>query len=94
MAPHLRVTWAGTGQQPTQPPNPEFPNGCEVHLAERGEPACTARLSYPAPCIGAHLIVCSRCGASVAVSAAGRPDDPHTAHIRCRTKRDAPGRPH
>jgi hypothetical protein len=91
---HLRVTWKGTGQQPTQPPNPEFPNGCEVHLAAPDQPTCAASLPYPAPCIGGHLIECSRCGARVAVSAAGRPDDPHTVHIRCRADQPAARRPH
>jgi hypothetical protein len=49
--------------------------------ASADRPCCEVAPQYPAPCVGKWLIKCSVCGVLAIVTAAGRPDDPHTARL-------------
>jgi len=78
------ITWhnGGDGARLGQP-DPAFPHGVDVDISEKPAPSCTARLDCPAPRCGAWLIECQECGATVAVSAAGRADDPRSLTMGC-----------
>lgn len=65
------------------PPDPDFPDGKKIDLGIL--PNCEARLPYPAPECGHFLVTCKSCGASVAVTAAGRLDDPVSVTVPCKT---------
>ena len=64
-------------------PNPDYPDGCHVDITE-GQTGCSVALPYPAPECGAWIVRCAACGMSVAITAAGRPDDPRSVRIPCK----------
>lgn len=64
-------------------PDPKYPDGIVVDTGIR--PACAVDLPYPAECVGAWHVKCEKCGTSVAVTAAGRPDDPKVVLVPCKT---------
>ena len=63
--------------------DPEYPDGINVSVAEPGEPSCTVALPYPAPECGHFLVKCNLCGFTMAITCAGRPDDPKSVTIPC-----------
>ena len=64
------------------PPNPNFPIGKSLDVGIR--PSCKAIIpSYPAPECGIFFIHCNLCDVRIAVTAAGRPDDPVDIQIPC-----------
>jgi hypothetical protein len=83
------ITWNGTGRQAQCPTNPNFPDGMDLTLIPptfyMGQKTCKAELPYPAAEIGKHLVHCNVCGLDVVVTAAGRPDDPKSVTVVCRT---------
>lgn len=68
------------------PPNPNFPNGVKVDVSD-GLIACIKHLPYPAPECGAWIVRCKACDMSVAVTAAGRHDDPVSVTMACKLQR-------
>lgn len=66
-------------------PNPLYPNGIELDTGER--PACKVELPYPAECVGVWFVSCDICKTTVAVTAAGRIDDPKSVMVKCQTRR-------
>ena len=65
-------------------PNPAYPNGIAITIPHDGEFSCKANLPYPAPECGHFLVTCLVCKLSVAVTAAGRPDDPISIALPCK----------
>lgn len=63
--------------------NPDFPDGVELNAADQNKPLCKIPLPYPAPECGTWMVVCGSCGLSVAITAAGRPDDPTSVTVNC-----------
>ncbi len=63
------------------PSNPEYPEG--KHLRTPSGFGCIVDLPYPAPECGYFILRCSSCGSSMAITAAGRPDDPRSAQMVC-----------
>lgn len=61
--------------------NPDYPNGLDIKIEQ--EPSCTVALPYPAPECGHWNLSCGKCGLTVAVTAAGRPDDPKSVQVPC-----------
>lgn len=77
------VRFVASGRGKAQcPSNPEYPNGIAV-IAFGGEHACTVKLPYPAPECGFYKVACAMCDSSVAVTAAGRADDPISVRMKC-----------
>ena len=82
MATHVSVEFIPSGRGKARcAPNPAYPDGMDIKIAMR--PSCMVALPYPAPECGHYSLCCSRCGLTVAVTAAGRPDDPRSVEIPC-----------
>jgi hypothetical protein len=64
-------------------PNPRFPSGTDVDLSDGATRHCRAQLPYPAECCGVWLVRCPDCGASAAITTAGRTDDPRSVKLAC-----------
>lgn len=64
--------------------NPDHPNGIAIKVDQT--PKCEVDLPYPAPECGYWQITCQLCKQTVAVTAAGRPDDPISVEIPCSVK--------
>ena len=79
----LTATWHGGGGKATCPPNPAFPKGMVVDMTVIGRPVCAIDLPYPAECIGLWIITCAICDLRIAITAAGRPDDPRRLLLPC-----------
>lgn len=67
-------------------PNPDYPNGIALYCAKPGEMACKVSLPYPAHECGVWIVRCKSCPMAVAVTAAGRPDDPISVTMPCQLK--------
>lgn len=80
----FEIRFQTRGLQPQCLPDLRFPDGVTLDVTDGKEPSCTVELPYPAKCIGAWLIVCRKCGQSVACTAAGRFDDPRTLKMPCK----------
>jgi hypothetical protein len=81
----LKVTWIDAGKEPQVKSNPQFPRGADLDTAGKAKRTCNTALQYPAPRCGYHLVECSRCGLKVGVTTAGRPDDPRSIRVACKT---------
>ncbi len=57
-----------------------------MNVARPGAETCTIALPYPAPECGMWIIRCDRCPMSIAVTAAGRPDDPISVTVECKKR--------
>jgi hypothetical protein len=84
----ISIEWHPSGRGKARcKPNPDFPDGIDMDVSE-GQTACAVDLPYPAPECGAWIVRCMACGMSVAVTAAGRPDDPRTLKMACKENRE------
>ena len=81
-----RITWIDGKAEPRNKPNPRYPFGIDLDMAKGAERACQIALPYPAKRIGYYDIECETCGLRVAISTAGRVDDPRSARVACRGK--------
>lgn len=82
-----KIEFLTNGRMPKCAPNPDYPNGKEVNIADKAEPFCEVDIPYPAECCGIWRIECTKCGISIGVTAAGRPDDPTKATFNCKQTR-------
>ena len=79
------IEFLDSGREPQCPPDPKYPKGRDIDITKGEIRACMAKLDYPAPRCGVMLIECLQCGTKVGITVAGRPDDPKTVKIPCRT---------
>lgn len=79
------IEWLDREREPKVAPNPAFPKGIDIPPAYPEQPWCKVDLPYPAKRVGLYVITCHDCGLRVAVTTAGRPDDPRSAKINCKT---------
>jgi hypothetical protein len=78
------IRFAPSGRGKAQcPPDPEYPNGVALDVSDSAKLSCNVALPYPAPECGYWHIACDVCELSVAITAAGRPDDPVSARVPC-----------
>jgi hypothetical protein len=83
----IDVQFIDSGRYPTEKSNPVFPNGKPVDLRRYPlQPSCTYNLPYPAPRCGIYQIECHGCSLRVAITVAGRPDDPNLITLPCKGK--------
>jgi len=81
---NFKITFEPSGRgKAREAPDPAYPHGIAIDAA-RGRTSCTAELPYPAPECGYYLIECQMCYLRVAITAAGRPDDPISATLPCK----------
>jgi hypothetical protein len=81
------VKWISHHRKAQCPPNPKYPDGIMVDCGER--PACQVALPYPAPECGVWIVKCATCNTMIAVTAAGRPDDPKEVMVACQISKEA-----
>lgn len=84
MSHHVTFVKSGRGKAQCAP-NPDYPNGIKIVITD--DVKCKVDLPYPAPECGHWSIHCSACGLTVAVTAAGRPDDPISIEIPCNVEK-------
>jgi hypothetical protein len=87
MAERWKLEWVDRGVEPQCAPDPDYPNGKDVDFSKwcvDGWPTCRLDLPYPAKRCGAYLIECLACGMTVAVTTAGRADDPRSVTVGCK----------
>lgn len=83
----IDVRFLDERRKATEPANPKFPHGMMVNLNVNPlARSCSYNLPYPAPRVGKYAITCRKCGFSVAVTVAGRDDDPRVITIPCRSR--------
>lgn len=78
------IAYVDSGREPRCAPNPNFPNGTPVDIAGTATPACRVDLPYPAPRCGRFEIKCNTCGQIIAITVAGRIDDPTSVKWPCK----------
>jgi hypothetical protein len=79
------VRWIDSGREPQAKPDPDYPEGRDVSGVRAGEIGCRLALPYPAKRVGNYSIVCKLCGFALLLSTAGRPDDPRSVTMPCKT---------
>ena len=79
----LQVEWIDSGREPQCPPDPDYPDGIDVDGSGGQERTCFTELPYPAKRCGCWRVTCPTCGLVVAVTTAGRPDDPRSIKVPC-----------
>lgn len=79
----IRILWRDSGREPQEKPDAAYSDGMHVRLPA-GQTGCIVKLPYPAQRCGMFILTCNRCGASAAITTAGRPDDPRSFELRCK----------
>jgi hypothetical protein len=79
------ITWRDSGKPPQVKPNPDYPTGKDVDVTDDAADSCTVPLPYPAKRIGAYIVACKLCGYRAGCTTAGRPDDPRSIRLPCKT---------
>lgn len=77
------ITWVDGEREPQCAPNPAYPKGIDVDMSYGAAQTCYTELPYPARRCGAYHIECGKCGQRIAVTTAGRPDDPRSLKVGC-----------
>jgi hypothetical protein len=85
----IDIKWFDSGREPQCPPNPDFPDGMDIDVTVAGQKGCKTKLPYPAKRCGYYTVKCRQCGYCAIVTTAGRPDDPKSVKLPCRSKQDA-----
>ena len=86
MSEQFDITWIDRRREPSEPPNLAYPRGVDLDVSLHRKPACVAPLPYPAARCGIYTVRCIECGFSVALTTAGRPDDPRSVRLPCRKR--------
>lgn len=81
----FKVTWVDSGLEPRCAPNPDYPAGIDLDCS-LGARSCKTALPYPAKRCGVYIVTCETCGMTVAVTTAGRADDPKSLRMACQER--------
>jgi len=81
----LKIEWHDGGHEPQCKPNPAFPAGIDVDASNGAAVTCQTDLPHPAKRCGVYIVRCGVCGASVGLTTAGRPDDPRSVKVACKS---------
>ncbi|MCY3677907.1 MAG: hypothetical protein OXH66_10010 [Gemmatimonadetes bacterium] len=79
----IAIEWVDSGREPQCAPDPAYPKGIDIVLARAPEKTCFTELPYPAKRCGRYVVTCGECGHRLAVTTAGRPDDPRSVRFPC-----------
>lgn len=77
------IEWIDHRREPKCVPDPRFPKGKDLDIAQDAEAVCKTDLPYPARRCGLFLVECKTCGQRIAITTAGRPDDPRSLKLAC-----------
>jgi hypothetical protein len=80
----MKIEFLDSGRSPQCQPNPSYTRGIDLDVSNGAKKRCVAHPPYPAPRCGVWIIECEKCGTRVAVTAAGRQDDPRSVRIACK----------
>jgi hypothetical protein len=83
----FKIDWLDSGREPQCAPDKRYPNGIDLDMSGGRPMTCITDLPYPAPRCGLWRVTCNTCGYVVAVTAAGRVDDPRSVRIPCDRKK-------
>jgi len=86
-SPHITFTASGRGKARCQP-DPNYPHGMAIDASSPSAPTCFTMIPYPAPECGLWIIECDECPMRLAITAAGRPDDPISVRFPCPAARN------
>lgn len=81
------ITWHDSGREPQCRPDPAYPNGRDLPAPRGSAATCKTDLPYPAKRCGHIIVRCETCGYSIAITTAGRPDDPRSVELPCQSAR-------
>lgn len=81
-----KVEWLDRGREPQVAPDPAYPDGKDIDISAGAERTCTVSLDHPARRCGLYTIKCSECGLTIAITTAGRPDDPRSVRMACKPR--------
>jgi hypothetical protein len=84
----LTVKWIDRGREPTEKPNPNYPNGIDLDQTIVGQRSCKTDLPYPAKRCGYYVVHCLKCKYTTIITTAGRPDDPKSVKVPCKGGRN------
>lgn len=84
----LKVKWVDSGFWATLDPNPDHLKGIDMDVSRGSSVTCETKLPYPAQRCGFYEVTCEVCGLRVAVTTAGRADDPRSVKVACKIKRN------
>lgn len=79
----VEVQWNDAGREPQCASDPAFPNGVILDISDGAAVTCKVALPYPARRCGHYALRCTKCGLKVAVTTAGRRDDPCGTILPC-----------
>jgi len=82
----LDVRWLDGKRYAQSPTNPQFPDGMAIDMSRGASATCTVELPYPAKRCGMYTVDCRTCGIHIALTTAGRRDDPRTVKIGCKAQ--------
>ena len=82
-----RIKWIDGKAEPQNPANPRYPDGIDLDVSKGADRVCLITLPYPARRLGYFDIECMDCGLTVAISTAGRVDDPRSVKVACKGHR-------
>ena len=85
----FRINWIDFRRSAQQQPNPAYPKGKDIDGSAGRSPTCVCKLPYPAKRCGIYQIECSTCRISVAITTAGRVDDPRSVKLACKPRQVA-----
>lgn len=85
-AERFNIVWIDKEREPECAPNPAYPDGIHIDASEGALKTCTATVPYPADRCGIYAITCRTCGVHVALTTAGRADDPRSIKFACKQK--------
>jgi hypothetical protein len=83
---NFTIEWIDHGREPKCAPDPDYPDGIDVDVSDNAVRKCKVDLPYPAKRCGHYIVRCKLCGYSVALTTAGRTDDPKSVTITCKIK--------
>lgn len=83
----MRIEWHDSYREPQCKPDANYPLGKDLDASFGADASCAAPLPYPAKRCGYFTVVCPTCFASIAVTTAGRADDPRSVKIACKRER-------
>ena len=81
---NFRIRWHDSGREPQCAPNPQYPTGIDLDMSNGAVARCKTTVPYPARRCGYYTLVCRQCKIAVAVTTAGRPDDPRSVIVPCK----------